>query len=125
MSNLRAGRVSDQDRLDQITVAAPAVLEEYFLELCLSHGKAKEFLARKPLHLRLVYSKLWHCIDWLRKGGFQNLDPKSATNDLLDEEYVLIATFFDGIFSGDERVLSSYSDLCRLLGKQDGSIRCN
>jgi hypothetical protein len=53
------------------------------------------------------------------KGEIESVKPTKVTNDLFDHDYVLLATFFDGLVSNDKRANEAYSDLKYLLNIRD------
>lgn len=88
----------------------------YFLASCgFNQNKITTFMKSKPLILRFSYLAVRHSLDWAIKGGIDCAKPETITNDLLDQEYVLIASFFDGILSKEKRVVEADRDLRLLL----------
>lgn len=115
IKSLRNGSMSREGKLNLISERAPLVLEDFFRQADFATDKARVFLKTKPMTLRFVYLKLWSCLDWIAKGGFEGLLPERATNELMDHDYILISTFFDGILSKETRVNEAYQDMCYLL----------
>jgi len=115
LKDLRANRISHQDKLNTIKKYAPSVFENYFRQVGFPSNKVKSFLRQKPMILRYVYSRLWLCLYWIEKGGFKAVRPEKITNDNLDHEYILTATFFDGILSMERRVNEAYRDISSLI----------
>ena len=113
--SLRNGSMNRDERLNFIFRKAPFVLEDFFRQANFSTGRARGFLKTKPLILRHTYLKMWASLDWIAKGGFDGLLPERATNEAMDHDYVLLATFFDGILSKESKVNEAYQDLCQLL----------
>ena len=56
-----------------------------------------------------------HAFDWAKNGGLESYPAEKATNDILDQEYVAIASFFDKIKSRETRVNDADADLRQLL----------
>lgn len=47
-------------------------------------------------------------LDWIEKGGLNNVSPDKLKNDLIDMSYVAFATLFDGIISKDIKLKRIY-----------------
>lgn len=107
--------MSADERLELIRDSAPLLLRPFFEQARFSKNTAHRFLRKKPIALRFIYLKMWLCLDWIARGGFDSLPAHKVTNDLLDHEYVLLATFFDGYLSNDERAIRAYSDITSIL----------
>lgn len=86
-------------------------------ELKLSIEKSKHFLKKKPIAFRFIWLRTWLSIDWFLKGGIEDTKPSKVTNDFLDHDYILTATFFNGILSEDKRVNLAYQDIMQMLKK--------
>ena len=112
--DFRAGRVSADQRRKIIIEAAPHVLD-FFLQAQFSANKAKVFLKQQPVVLRYTYSRLWLCLWWLARGGIESAKENTITNDVIDQQYVITATFFNGILSKDARVNEAFDDLFAIL----------
>ena len=65
--------------------------------------------------LRYFYVKLWACLSWEKQGRIENINAGKVTNDLIDHEYVLAATFFNGVLSNDKAVTDAYAAVSQLL----------
>lgn len=90
-------------------------MQHFFENAGFSTHVARRFLRQRPLSLRFIYLKIWLCLDWIAEGGFDALPATDATNDLLDQEHVLLATFFDGFLSNDKRANKAYTDINAIL----------
>lgn len=44
----------------------------------------------------------WRCINWVAECGLENLLEKKATNELMDLDYIIIATYGQGILSKEK-----------------------
>lgn len=115
IKSLRNGSMSRKDKLDLIYNTAHLLLKEILKENNFTSSNAEVFLKKKPMILRYYYLKIWSCLDWLGKGGFESLLPKDVTNEILDHEYILLATFFNGILSKENRVNKAYKDISDIL----------
>ncbi len=108
---LRSGKASREDRL--------ALIRNVTLDLCstflqnhgLSGNKVRVLLKQKPLVLRFFYVSVRHCVDWAAKGGVLSMAPEKLSNDILDQDYVLVGSFFDRLLSKETRVQEADADL--------------
>lgn len=117
LKDLRAKRLGRTERVEIVYQRAPRLLAGLFKSMGVPEGKAWSFQKKKPMILREHYSMLLLAIDWIAAGGFESAAPKTITNDLIDHEYVITATCFDGLFTGETRMIDAYSDLCILLSR--------
>ena len=105
---LRGGRVSPEHRLEVIR----KISNDLFLEFLLNHGftrnKARMFIKKRPLVLRFFYVSVRQCLDWAARGGVLTMAPERISNDILDQDYVLIGSFFDCLLSREARVQEAY-----------------
>jgi hypothetical protein len=116
IKKLRAGRVSQDDRLNMIRTAAPVMLSNTLRSRYkMSHAAISNLIMQKPMLLRYHYLKMWLCLEWVRLGGFESKPEAHITNDLLDHEYILTALSFDGLISKDEKVTRGYNELHLLV----------
>lgn len=115
LKNLRAKRLSRSDRVEIVYQRAPRLIAGLFKSMSIPESKAWFFQKKKPMILREYYSMLLLAIDWISAGGFENAAPKTITNDMIDLEYVITATCFDGLFTGETRMIDAYNDLLNLL----------
>lgn len=115
---LRAGRIPQDQRLNTIHAYASSMLCAILQESYgFSEGQTWAFAKRKPMLLRHFYSRMWLCMDWIQKGGFECIAEEKVTNDLIDHEYIMTATCFHGLITGEKRVLEAYLDMIALLAK--------
>lgn len=112
---VRGSRASREERLEFLAKQAPSILVGVLMDNGFSRERAISFARKKPMLLRYFYLKMWASIDWLEMGRLEGLGEKKVTNDLLDHEYVLTATFFDGVLSKERKVNDAYHDLMHLL----------
>ena len=77
----------------------------------LSGNKVRVLLKQKPLVLRFFYVSVRHCVDWAAKGGVLSMAPEKLSNDILDQDYVLVGSFFDRLLSKETRVQEADADL--------------
>lgn len=116
---LRANRVSREARLAAIHLNATGLLSQHLqTTFNLSFEKTWDFISKRPMMLKYYYSRIWLCIDWLRRGGFECIAEKKVSNDLMDHDYIMTATCFNGLISGDKRVIGAYNDISELLSRK-------
>jgi hypothetical protein len=78
--------------------------------------KATSFIKRRPMVFRYILLNVCHCVRWIAEGGFESFPAEKVSNDVLDQQYVLTATCFQGVVSNDARVKHAYTDVIALLG---------
>lgn len=114
---LRSASVTRQEKLDFIYEKAPSLLVDMLKENGFSREKAICLLRQKPMILRYCYLKLWECLLSEQKGRLKNRREKDISNDLIDHEYVLTATFFNGVLSHDGAVNDAYAAVSQILSR--------
>jgi hypothetical protein len=114
-SRVRGKRATSEEKIAFVREKAPSLLTGVLEENNFSRERALNFVRKKPLLLRYFYVNLWACINWEEQGRLECLGPEKVSNDLLDREYVLSATFFDGILSCDGRVNEAYAATAQML----------
>lgn len=107
----RNGEVSETLRLRIICELAQKLLQNLLLNDGHTEQPIAEFIKTKPLLLRYYILLIQQDIEWVRKGGIESQPAARITNNILDQEYVLIASFFDGLMSRDRKVVESDQDL--------------
>lgn len=117
LKDLRAKRLNRTERVEIVYQRAPRLLSGLFKGMGVPEGKAWSFQKKKPMILREYYSMLLLAIDWIASGGFESAAPKTITNDLVDHEYVITATCFHGLVTGETRMTDAYYDLRDLLSR--------
>lgn len=111
LKQLRSGKITDADRLTFVTEVSRDLCASFLTGAGWSSNKVKLFLHSKPLLLRYIWLSVRHCVDWAQRGGIEGMLAERVTNDLLDQEYALIASFFDGLLSKEARVMNAYEEL--------------
>lgn len=107
-SRLRGKLASWEEKIAFVREKGLSLLLGVLQENNFSRERALNFARRKPMLLRYFYANLWACLSWEEYGRLEGMGPKKVSNDLLDSEYVLSATFFDGILSCEPRVNEAY-----------------
>lgn len=83
-----------------------------------SDVRIKGFLKTKPLVLMYFISCFWHNVEWVSKGGIDSRPAARITNDLIDQNYVIMVSFFGELLTKDTPVARAYSEMKQLLTKQ-------
>ena len=110
---LRSKKVTLQEKLDTIKESAPSFLRESLYQAGFPKNIIGNFLKQKPALLRWTYLRIWYELDWIEKGGFDNA--KTITNDYIDQDYILTATFFDKFLSGDQKAIDAYNAISKII----------
>ncbi|MCI1038001.1 hypothetical protein [Pseudomonas putida] len=106
---------TNSERLSMVYFAATRIAQDLLIKEGHPPARIRRFLRGKPLLLRYQLALVRHAMEWAIKGGIENLTPEKATNDVIDQHYVVIGSFFDGLFSYDERVRVAYQELRLML----------
>lgn len=115
---VRGKRATREEKIDFVREKAPSLLVRVLTENGFSRERAVNLARRKSMLLRYFYVNLWACLDWEEQGRLEGLGPEKVSNDLLDREYVLSASFFDGVLSSETRVNDAYAATTHLLATQ-------
>ncbi len=82
-----------------------------------SAAGARRFVKKNPLVFRFQFLSVRHTLQVLRNGGdISKMKPEKELNNQLDFDYVLTASYFDGLLSKDKRVKDAHLDLMNVLG---------
>lgn len=114
---LRGSRATTREKIDFIYEKAPSLLAGVLEDNGFSRQKAIQLFRQKPMLLRYFFVKLWACLSWEEQGRIQGLGPAKVSNDLIDHEYVLAATFFNGVLSDEPAVNEAYAVVQELLAR--------
>lgn len=115
---MRGRKLSATEQLDVVHETAVGLMPRILEERSISTERARSFMKGRPMVLRYLLVKAWYCVHWISQGGFDSLRATDVTNELLDLQYVLTASFFDDLLSEERRVNESYRDLCVLLRRK-------
>lgn len=115
LKRLKKGAVSDPERLSLIKKISTELFFHYLSKSGVSENKIRIFLKTKPLLLRHFHLCVRHAFEWTIHGGINSFPAEKMTNDILDQDYVAIASFFDELLSKDSKVLKADKDLRQLL----------
>lgn len=112
---LRRNSISREEKLTAIYNQTPMLLEHFFVEAGFTKGKARSFIKQRPLILRKTYLRLWRCLSWIGQGGLESFPGNKITNEGFDHDYVVVASFFNGILSKEHKVNEVYEDLAWIV----------
>ncbi|SPY99996.1 Uncharacterised protein [Pseudomonas luteola] len=117
---LKACRNPETARAMRIQIAkdvGDGLYNQYMKSRGISRVISRRLKLQKCLTLRWAYLLAHHALHWLSDGGLDQAQEHKVVNDVLDQDYVLIATFFTGIISLETDVKKSYEDLKVMLSK--------
>jgi hypothetical protein len=115
IKSLRNGNFAREDMIMLVKANAPNLMNSFFREVGFPQNRIRRFLKQKPLVYRLVLLRFWLSLDWISRGGIDSIKETKATNDFLDQDYVLIASFFDDFLSQDDRANRAYGAIQSML----------
>lgn len=76
---------------------------------------ARRLWKTKSVSRRWWYLIAHHALQWIGDGGVEVASDKVIVNDVLDQDYVLLGSFFDGVMSFENDVQNAYLDLLAML----------
>ena len=115
LRKLKNGTVPDDVRLDVIKSVSNDLVRTFLSSEGHSPNRIKSFLKTKPLMLRFYLLSVRHTFEWAKSGGLESYPAEKVTNDIIDQDYVAIASFFDGIKTRENRVNEADQDMRKLL----------
>lgn len=118
LKSLRNGNATLDERLDLIWRVSLDLCRHFLLGNGMSENGAIMFLRQKPMVLRFFLASVRHSVEWAARGGILTLLPERATNDILDQEYVLIGSYFDATLSKETSVMQADHELRSLLKRR-------
>lgn len=87
----------------------------YARKLEIPYATAAALRRQGCLTWRWLSLRIHHALQWLGDGGLQPAGADTVLRDLLDQDYVLLASFFDGILSKETAVNTAFEDLQWIL----------
>ncbi|WP_024690609.1 hypothetical protein [Pseudomonas tremae] len=111
---LRQG-ASNEHRLAAIHNMSVECATVFLRNRGVSDARIKGFLRTKPLVLRYFLSCFWHNMEWVSNGGITTRVDTRITNDMLDQDYAIVASFFGKLLTKDTPVAKAYADMSQLL----------
>ena len=115
---LRGKKFSPEEVLDIVHQLAQSVAYGVLEDRNVLGKTAQTFLRQRPVFYRYVIVHAWNCIHWISQGGFETFADASASNELLDHQYVITASCFQGILSNETKVNNAYQALIAVLPRE-------
>jgi hypothetical protein len=115
---LRSKKVSDEERLQILHEIGKMLLPDVLATRGIDRSSAVAFMKKRPMVLRYLFLKAWRVLRWLGDGGFDDRSPQAITNDELDDQYILAASFYDGLLSEERAANEAYRDIRRLIARE-------
>ncbi len=112
---VRNGTATFQERLAFVHERACSLSVAVLADFGFSREKAIAFIRTKPLLLRYFYLNIWNCLEWERHGRLESMVDRRVSNDLLDREYVIAATSFEGLLTNEKRMNEAYETVLQLI----------
>jgi hypothetical protein len=113
-ADLRRNNISREAKLGLILDKAARFFTE---NESFTASEAQTMIDSQSLVLRFYYLRLLSALWWLTYGGWEHVKPAAALNDRLDQEYILIGSFFDQVFTLDQKASGADKDLRTLLDR--------
>ena len=101
---LRAKTIDDASLCQYIRELAPDCALSFFQSLGMNRERASFFCKKNPATIRRIYLNILNATEWIVSGGFEGLSPKKAENELIDQEYIIAGTYFDGILTKENDI---------------------
>lgn len=77
----------------------------------LTYSQAARLRRQNCLTWRWITLRIHHALQWLGDGGIEGANPNAVLRDLLDQDYVLLGTSFDGVLSSEVGVIAASEDM--------------
>lgn len=116
--DLKACRHPDTGRARRLLIAkfiGDGFYEQYMKDKGVPSSVIRRLKRQKCMTLRWAYLRAHHALNWLSDDGLAHARNKTLVNDILDQDYVLTASFFTGIVSLETDVNDSLADLNFML----------
>lgn len=110
---LRRLRRDEDPTVDDVNVFIPGMLalaQQLYLEHPDFGQLPDSSLVPQSFILRFAVAGYLLAIDWVRRGGIEGAAPTKLGNDVVDMNYVAMATYFDDLLTEDIKLQSIYAD---------------
>jgi hypothetical protein len=77
----------------------------------LTYSQAARMRRQHCLTWRWISLRIHHALQWLGDGGIEGANPDTVLRDVLDQDYVLLGSSFDGVLSKEVGVNEAFEDL--------------
>ncbi|NKA89339.1 hypothetical protein GO305_02927 [Ralstonia solanacearum] len=116
---MKAIRKPNADRLFFLSMVQVSG-DEFYRRLLTTSGhstyEASALMQFKPMCLRYLYAITRHVLLAAKQGGgLQSIDAAKELNHQLDLDYGIVASYFDGLLTKDQRAEAAYEDLMEIL----------
>lgn len=115
---LRSCRDPQAGRLAKVIVArniGDGLYQAYMESAGASLEAAERLKAQQGMCLRWCYMLAHHALSWAVDGGIEPAGEKTVMNDTLDQDNVIIGSFFSGVISLETAVTDALTDLRAML----------
>jgi hypothetical protein len=102
-------------RNDIALSAGQAVYIAHMKKLGVAEPVFRRLWRLKSMNRRWCYLLVHHALQWLGEGGLDTAKDKNLVNAILDQDYVLMGSFFSGVLSFEIDVQQASQDLNEML----------
>ena len=104
------------EKLSQIILSSALLaITDPLRENGFNEDEIEQFSRFDSFMLRQIIAFFLLCHHWIIMGGIECLNPEKATNDLMDINYILIASYGKGILSCEKKVNDLHMKLQQVL----------
>ena len=115
---LRKDQFSAEEVTDIVHQLARSIAYGVLEDRGISKNASRAFLNERPIFYRYIIVHAWNCVQWISKDGFDAFKGLSASNELLDHQYVITVSCFQGVLSRDGKVNDAYNALLAILPRE-------
>lgn len=116
--HMRGTVLTLEERLDIVYDITRRLAPEILASRGVDRNKSRAFLRQRPMFYRYLLVRVWYCADWIAKGGFESFPEEAVSNEILDHQYILTASFFNGLLSRETKVNNAHNDLQAILRRE-------
>ncbi|MGA3943927.1 hypothetical protein ACI2TU_22360 [Ralstonia nicotianae] len=125
---MKAIRKPNADRLfflSMVQVQAEEICRSLLTTSGLSTDEVSALMPFKPMCLRYLYAITRYSLLAAKQGGgLQSMDAAKELNHQLDLDYGIVASYFDGLLTKDQRAKQAYDDLMEILNTSSEVAVC-
>jgi hypothetical protein len=119
VADLRSGRISREAQLGLLLEATPHILAAG--QSC-DAAETNLMVQSGSLLLRFYYLRVRSALRWTACGGLATAKPQTVLNERLDQEYILIGSYFDRTLTRDRDAEDTDHDLRGLLDSGQAGV---
>ncbi|BDE73482.1 MAG TPA: hypothetical protein PK306_02850 [Aquabacterium sp.] len=115
---MQACRDPQAGRLAKVIIArniGDGIYQAYMESAGASIAFARQLKSQQGMCLRWCYMLAHNALSWAVDGGIEPAREKTILNDTLDQDYVIIGSFFSGVISLEAAVTDALTDLRAML----------